>query len=186
MKGFIWLGVILVIVLAIGAGVWGMYNSLVTKEQAIEGQWAQVETQYQRRYDLIPNLVNSVKGYMTQEKTIFEDIANARSRYAGATTTDEKAIASGEVEGALARLLAIMENYPNLRSIEAITSLMDELAGTENRISVERRRYNETVLDYNTVIKTFPRNMLAGMFGFSAHEYFESVTGADEVPKVEF
>jgi LemA protein len=186
MKGFIWLGVILVIVLAIGAGIWGMYNSLVTKEQAIEGQWAQVETQYQRRYDLIPNLVNSVKGYMTQEKTIFEDIANARSRYAGATTTDEKAIASGEVEGALARLLAIMENYPNLRSIEAITSLMDELAGTENRISVERRRYNEIVLDYNTAIKTFPRNMLAGMFGFSAHEYFESVTGADEVPKVEF
>ena len=186
MKGFIWLGVILVIVLAIGAGIWGMYNSLVTKEQAIEGQWAQVETQYQRRYDLIPNLVNSVKGYMTQEKTIFEDIANARSRYAGATTTDEKAIASGEVEGALARLLAIMENYPNLRSIEAITSLMDELAGTENRISVERRRYNETVLDYNTAIKTFPRNMLAGMFGFSAHEYFKSVSSADEVPKVEF
>jgi LemA protein len=186
MKGFIWLGVILVIMLAIGAGIWGMYNSLVTKEQAIEGQWAQVETQYQRRYDLIPNLVNSVKGYMTQEKTIFEDIANARSRYAGATTTDEKAIASGEVEGALARLLAIMENYPNLRSIEAITNLMDELAGTENRISVERRRYNEIVLDYNTAIKTFPRNMLAGMFGFSAHEYFESVTGADEVPKVEF
>lgn len=186
MKGFIWLGITLAIILAIGASIWGMYNSLVTKEQAIEGQWANVETQYQRRYDLIPNLVESVKGYMTQEKTIFEDLANARSMYAGATTTDEKAAASGEVEGALGRLLAIMENYPELRSIEAITTLMDELAGTENRISVERRSYNGMVLDYNTAIKTFPRNMLAGMFGFTAHEYFESVSGADEAPKVEF
>jgi LemA protein len=186
MKGYIWLGIILVIILAVGASFWGMYNSLVTKEQAIEAQWANVETQYQRRYDLIPNLVESVKGYMTQEKTIFEDLANARSKYAGATTTDEKAVASGEVEVALARLLAIMENYPELRSIEAITTLMDELAGTENRISVERRSYNEIVRDYNTAIKTFPRNMLAGMFGFEAHEYFESVSGADEVPKVEF
>ena len=186
MKGFIWLGIILVIILAVGASFWGMYNSLVTKEQAIEAQWANVETQYQRRYDLIPNLVESVKGYMTQEKTIFEDLANARSKYAGATTTDEKAIASGEVEVTLTRLLAIMENYPELRSIEAITTLMDELAGTENRISVERRSYNEMVRDYNTAIKTFPRNMLAGMFGFEAHEYFESVSGADQVPKVEF
>jgi LemA protein len=186
MKGFIWLGIILVIILAVGASFWGMYNSLVTKEQAIEAQWANVETQYQRRYDLIPNLVESVKGYMTQEKTIFEDLANARSKYAGAATTDEKAVASGEVEVTLARLLAIMENYPELRSIEAITTLMDELAGTENRISVERRSYNEMVRDYNTAIKTFPRNMLAGMFGFEAHEYFESVSGADQVPKVEF
>jgi LemA protein len=186
MKGFIWLGITLVIILAVGASIWGMYNSLVTKEQAIEAQWANVETQYQRRYDLIPNLVESVKGYMTQEKTIFEDLANARSKYAGAATTDEKAVASGEVEVTLARLLAIMENYPELRSIEAITTLMDELAGTENRISVERRSYNEMVRDYNTAIKTFPRNMLAGMFGFEAHEYFESVSGADQVPKVEF
>jgi LemA protein len=186
MKGFIWLGIILVIILAIGASIWGMYNSVVTKEQAIEAQWANVETQYQRRYDLIPNLVNSVKGYMTQEKTIFEDLANARAMYAGATTTDEKAVASGEVEVALSRLLAIMENYPVLRSVEVVTNLMDELAGTENRISVERRSYNNMVLDYNTAIKTFPRNMFAKMFGFTAHEYFESVTGADEVPKVEF
>jgi len=187
LKGLLWLLLgIVIIVLVVGGVFWGMYNSLVTKEQAIDGQWAQVETQYQRRYDLIPNLVESVKGYMTQEKTIFDNLADARSRYAGATTTDEKAVASGEVEVALARLLAIMENYPVLRSIEAITSLMDELAGTENRISVERRRYNEIVLDYNTAIKTFPRNMLAGMFGFKAREYFKSVSGADEVPKVEF
>jgi LemA protein len=186
MKGFIWLGVILVIVLAIGAGIWGMYNSLVTKEQAIEGQWAQVETQYQRRYDLIPNLVESVKGIYEQEQTVFDNLADARSRYAGATTTDEKALASGEVEGALARLLVVVESYPDLHSSEAVIEFMDELAGTENRISVERRRYNEIVLDYNTAIKTFPRNMLAGMFGFEAHEYFKSVSSADEAPKVEF
>ncbi len=186
MKSFIWIGVIIVILLIIGGGVWGTYNSLVTKSQAIDGQWAQVETQYQRRFDLIPNLVNSVKGYMTQEKTVFDNLADARSRYAGAVTTDEKAAAGGEVEAALARLLVVMENYPNLRSIEAITGLMDELAGTENRISVERRRYNELVRDYNTAIKTFPRNILAGMFGFSEREYFQSVSGADQVPKVEF
>src|SRR4030042_6533389 len=154
MKAIIWIGILLVIVLVIGGILVGMYNSLVTKEQAIEGQWAQVETQYQRRYDLIPNLVESVKGYMTQEKTIFDTLADARSRDAGAPTTDEKAVASGEVEVALARLLAIMENYPVLRSIEAITSLMDELAGTGNPITVGRRRDNETVRDYNTAIKT--------------------------------
>jgi len=186
MKALIWIGVLLVILLVIGGILGGMYNSLVTKEQAIEAQWANVETQYQRRYDLIPNLVESVKGYMTQEKTIFDNLAEARSRYAGATTTDEKAVASGEVEVALARLLAIMENYPVLRSVEVVTNLMDELAGTENRISVERRSYNDKVRDYNTAIKTFPRNMLASMFGFTAHEYFESVSGADQVPKVEF
>jgi len=186
MKALIWIGVLLVSLLVIGGILGGMYNSLVTKEQAIEAQWANVETQYQRRYDLIPNLVESVKGYMTQEKTIFDNLAEARSRYAGATTTDEKAVASGEVEVALARLLAIMENYPVLRSVEVVTNLMDELAGTENRISVERRSYNDKVRDYNTAIKTFPRNMLASMFGFTAHEYFESVSDADQVPKVEF
>jgi LemA protein len=186
MKALIWIGILLVILLVIGGILGGMYNSLVTKEQAIEAQWANVETQYQRRYDLIPNLVESVKGYMTQEKTIFDNLAEARSKYAGAATTDEKAVASGEVEVALARLLAIMENYPVLRSVEVVTNLMDELAGTENRISVERRNYNDMVRDYNTAIKTFPRNMLAGMFGFTAHEYFESVSGADQVPKVEF
>lgn len=186
MKALIWVGILVVILLIIGGILAGMYNSLVTKETAIEGQWANVETQYQRRYDLIPNLVESVKGYMTQEQTIFNNLAEARSKYAGATTTDEKAAAGGEVEVALARLLVIMENYPVLQSVETVTTLMDELAGTENRISVERRNYNNLVRDYNTAIRTFPRNMLAGMFGFEAHEYFESVSGADEAPKVEF
>mgnify|MGYP001576289154 CR=1 FL=1 len=189
MKNFwllIGLGIIALLIVIVGATLWGTYNSFVTKSQKIDAQWAQVETQYQRRFDLIPNLVNAVKGIMTQEQTIFSQIAEARTRYAGARTTDEKAAAGGEVETALARLLVVMENYPQLRSIEAVTQLMDELAGTENRISVERRRYNDLVRDYNTTIKQFPNNMLAGMFNFSGKKYFESVSGADTVPKVEF
>jgi LemA protein len=180
------LGAIIVVILILGGILWGNYNSLVTKSQAIDAQWAQVETQYQRRYDLIPNLVNSVKGIMSQEKTVFEQITEARTRYAGATTADEKAVAGGEVEAALGRLLLIMENYPELRSIEAVTQLMDELAGTENRISVERARYNDKVRDYNTSIKKFPTNLLASTFNFNEREYFKSVSGADLVPKVEF
>jgi LemA protein len=183
---FLAIGVVAVIAIAIGVSLWTGYNSLVTKEQAIDGQWAQVETQDQRRFDLIPNLVNSVKGIMAQEQAVFDQIAEARTRYAGATTTDEKATAGGEVEVALGRLLVVMENYPELRSVETVTQLMDELAGTENRISVERRRYNQDVLSYNTSIKRFPTNLLASMFGFDAREYFESVSGADEVPRVEF
>ena len=182
---FIGIGIVLLILIAVGS-LWGTYNSLVTKSQQIDGQWAQVETQYQRRFDLIPNLVNSVKGIMTQEQTVFNAIAEARSKYAGAATPNEKAAAGGEVETALARLLVVMENYPQLRSIEAVTQLMDELAGTENRISVERRRYNDYVRDYNTAIKKFPTNLLAGMFNFNERNYFESVSGADTVPKVEF
>jgi len=177
--------VLLVILIIVGL-VWGTYNSLVTKSQAIDAQWAQVETQYQRRFDLIPNLVNSVKGMMTQEKTVFDSLAEARSKYAGATTVDEKAVAGGELEVALGRLIAIMENYPELRSVETVTQLMDELAGTENRISVERRRYNELVRDYNTTIKKVPTNLLASMFNFEAKNYFQSVSGADQVPSVEF
>lgn len=177
---------VIVIILAIVITTWTGYNSLVNKSQKIDGQWAQVETQYQRRYDLIPNLVNSVKGIMAQEKTIFEQIAEARTKYAGAATSDEKAVAGGEVEAALGRLLVIMENYPELKSIAAVTQLMDELAGTENRISVERRRYNEVVLDYNSSIKRFPANLLASVFDFGPREYFKSVSGADGVPQVDF
>ena len=183
---FIGLGIVALLLVIVGATLWGTYNSLVTKSQAIDAQWAQVETQYQRRFDLIPNLVNAVKGIMTQEKTVFDNIAEARTRYGAARTTDEKAAAGGEVETALARLLVVMENYPQLRSIEAVTQLMDELAGTENRISVERQRYNNLVRDYNTAIKKFPTNLIAGMFNFHEREYFESVSGADTVPKVEF
>jgi LemA protein len=180
------IGVILLLVIIIGASLWGTYNFLVTKSQAIDAQWAQVETQYQRRFDLIPNLVNSVKGYMAQEQTIFSQIADARTRYAGAQTPDEKAAAGSDVETALGRLLVIMENYPNLRSIETVTTLMDELAGTENRINIERQRYNTSVQDYNTTIKRFPTNLLASMFGFESRQYFEADTGASTAPKVDF
>jgi LemA protein len=183
---FLVIGILLLIIIIVGAVLWGSYNSLVTKSQAIDGQWAQVETNYQRRYDLIPNLVESVKGYMTQEKTVFAQIADARTRYAGAQTTDARAVAGGEVESALSRLLVIMENYPELKSVQVVTQLMDELAGTENRISIERKRYNDLVLDYNTTIKKFPTNLMAAVFNFNSHEYFKSVSGADQVPKVDF
>jgi LemA protein len=179
-------GAVVLVVIIIAVSLIGMYNGLVTKSQAIDGQWAQVETQYQRRFDLIPNLVNTVKGMMKQEQTVFDAIAQARTKYGSATTTDAKAQAAGEVESALGRLLAIVENYPELKSSQNVTALMDELSGTENRISVERRRYNELVRDYNTQIKTFPTNMLAGMFGFTEKQYFQSVSGADQAPKVEF
>ena len=133
---------------------------------------------------LIPNLVNSVKGIMSQEKTVFDQLAEARTRYAGATTTDQKAVASGEVESALGRLLVIMENYPQLRSIEAVTQLMDELAGTENRISVERGRYNTKVQDYNTSIKKFPTNILASMFNFTKESTLNLSAGLIRHPKL--
>ena len=183
---FIGIGVIVVIVLIVAGSLVGVYNSLVTNAQAVDAQWAQVETQYQRRFDLIPNLVNSVKGLMAQEKAVFDAIAQARTKYGSATTVNEKAAAAGEVETALGRLLAIVENYPEIKSSAAVISLMDELAGTENRISVERKRYNDLVRTFNTQVKTFPTNMLAGMFGFSEKQYFQSVSGADQAPKVEF
>lgn len=161
------------------------YNQLVTKTQAIEGQWAQVETQYQRRFDLIPNLVSSVEGIMEQERAVFGELAEARKGYAGAATVEEKVKAATRVESALARLLAIIENYPVLRSSETVLSLMDELAGTENRIAVERRRFNDLVQDYNVTIKKFPANLIAGIFGFSERSFFEAAPGAERTPEVE-
>ena len=180
------IAIVVIAVLAIVGWVGGAYNSFVTQSQAIDAQWGQVETQYQRRFDLIPNLVNSVKGLMAQEKTVFDNIAQARTKYGSAATVNDKAAAAGELETALGRLLVVMENYPEIRSSTAVVSLMDELAGTENRISVERRRYNDLVRTYNTSIKTFPNAMIAGMFGFAEKEYFKSVSGADKAPKVEF
>jgi len=185
-KGWIVFGAVIGVLLIIGLSLAGVYNSLVTRAQSVDSQWAQVETQYQRRFDLIPNLVESVKGIMAQEQQVFLAIAEARTRYAGATTPADRADAANEVESALARLLVIMENYPQLRSIEAVTTLMDELAGTENRISVERGRYNTEVRDYNTAIKRFPTLLVAGMFGFDERTYFESFPGADQPPKVDF
>ncbi len=164
----------------------GSYNGLVTKSQAVDAQWSQVETQYQRRYDLIPNLVEAAKGYLDQEKEIFESIAMARQGYAGANTVEEKAEASAQVESALARLLVIMENYPELKSDATVAQVMDELAGTENRVNVERMRYNDTAREYNVQAKSFPVVLIAGMFGFSEKAYFEADSAAQSAPAVNF
>ena len=180
----IWL-LIGAIVLLVALSFIGFYNQLITKTQNIDGQWAQVETQYQRRFDLIPNLVSSVEGIMEQEQEVFGAIAEARTKYAGATTVDEKAAAATQVESALGRLLVIMENYPELRSNESVLALMDELAGTENRISVERGRFNDLVKDYNITIKKFPARLIAGMFGFNERAFFEAAEGAETAPQVE-
>lgn len=176
---------ILGIVLFLGMYVISTYNGLVGLNESIDNQWAQVESQYQRRFDLIPNLVESVKGVMKQEKDVFTAIADARTRYSGAKTTDEKAGAATEVESAFARLLVVMENYPQLRSVETVTNLMSQLEGTENRISVERMRFNEYVKNFNMTIKRFPTNFIAGILGYSPRSYFESTPEAKDAPKVD-
>jgi LemA protein len=162
------------------------YNSFVSQSNAIDGQWKQVEVQYQRRFDLIPNLVESAKGVMVQEQKIFSDLANARANYAGAQTPEQKVGAANQVENSLGRLLAIFENYPQIKSDQAVLRLMDELAGTENRVSVERRRYNELVQKYNTSVQTLPGNLFAGWFGFKTKTYFESTPGSENAPQVKF
>ena len=180
------LGGLVALVVIIGAFFWTTYNSLVSSSQAADAQWAQVQTQLQRRFDLIPNLVESVKGIFNQERAVFDAIAQARTRYSGAQTTDQKAQAAGQVESALARLLVVVENYPEIRSQKNVTQLMDELAGTENRIAVERGRYNTSVLSYNNNVRRFPGNIVAGMFGFAPRAYFEAAPGAETPPKVQF
>lgn len=169
-------------------GIWGLssYNKFVSLSESVDGQWAQVETQYQRRFDLIPNLVESVKGVMSQEVEIFTAIAEARTRYAGAVTVDEKAQAAGQVESALGRLLVITENYPQLKSSDAVQTLMVQIEGTENRVSVERGRFNDFVRQYNVLTKRVPGMIVAKLFGFGEREYFESVEGSEEAPKVSF
>ncbi|KKS97577.1 MAG: lema protein, LemA protein [Candidatus Gottesmanbacteria bacterium GW2011_GWA2_43_14] len=178
------LGIIGVVVL-LGAMFFGTYNNLVTQTTKIDGQWAQVETQYQRRFDLIPNLVASTKGFLDQEQEVFGQIAEARTRYSGASTVEEKVESANQVESALGRLLVIVENYPQLKSNETVARLMDELAGTENRISVERGRFNEMVRDYNVSVKRMPTALIAGLFGFHERPYFQAATGAETPPEVE-
>lgn len=177
--------VIIIIVLVLSAFyVGGKYNSFVRQNETVTTQWAQVESQYQRRFDLIPNLVSSVQGAMKQEQVVFTALAEARTRYAGATTPNSRAAAASQVESSFARLLAVMENYPQLKSIDTVQGLMAELSGTENRVAVERMRYNETVREYNVSIKTFPATLIAGMFGFEPRTMFEAQAGAENVPKV--
>ncbi len=173
------------IILVVGyAGL--TYNRLVTANTTADAQWAQVETQYQRRFDLIPNLVNAVKGIMNQEQEVFGAIADARTRYAGAATPDAKAAAASEVESAFARLLVVMENYPQLKSAENVMALQSQIEGTENRISVERGRYNEVVRDYNLSVNRFPSSLVASMTGFDTRTYFEAAAGTEVAPTVNF
>lgn len=182
---FTWPVIVIIVLAAIALYVGGKYNGFVSQNEAVTAQWAQVESQYQRRFDLIPNLVSSVQGAMKQEKEVFGAIAEARTRYSGAVTTDQKAAAATQVESAMSRLLVVMENYPQLKSTDtAVPSLMAELAGTENRVAVERMRYNEVVRDYNVSVKSFPGTLIAGMFGFASHTMFEAASGAEVAPKV--
>ena len=178
------IGVLIVVVLVLLYG-WLTYNRLITGRENIDNQWAQVETQYQRRLDLIPNLVESVKGVMKQEQAVFNAIAEARTRYAGAVTIDEKAAAATQVESAFARLLAVIENYPQLKSAEKVQTLMAQLEGTENRVSVERKRFNDMVRDFNLMIKRFPSNLMARALGFGEAAYFEAAPEAQTAPKVQ-
>ena len=186
-KILIVLGVVLVLFLIVGLSLTGSYNRLVTLSEGVEGAWAQVETVLQRRYDLIPNLVNTVKGFAAQEREVFTEVTRLRSQWGAARTTAGKAQVAGQMEGALSRLLLVAERYPDLKSNQNFLALQDELTGTENRIAVERRRYNQAVRAYNTTVRRFPTNLVAGFYGFErSTAYFEASEGAEAAPTVEF
>lgn len=178
--------VIVVILLLVFFSIKGTYNTLVSLDEGIKGAWAQVENQLQRRYDLIPNYVETVKGYAKHEKEVFLRVTEARSRVGTATNVRDKIDANNQLSSALSRLLLVVERYPDLKANQNFIRLQDELAGTENRIAVERRRYNEAVKTYNVKIRSFPTNILAGMFGFAMAEFFKVPEIAKEVPKVKF
>ena len=184
MKKSLWIVLAVVAVLA----VWGysVYNGLVEKEEAVHGAWSNVETQYQRRSDLIPNLVNTVKGYAAHESDVFKAVSDARAKLGGAKTVAETSQANGELSSALSRLLMIAENYPELKANTNFLQLQDELAGTENRIAVARMDYNGAVQGFNAKIKSFPTVLYAGMFGFDARDYFKADESAKTVPQVQF
>jgi LemA protein len=185
-------GLIVVIVLALLALiVFGQYigvkNTLVTKNEAVKASWSQVDIVLQRRADLIPNLVETVKAYAKQEQTVFGDIAKARSALLQAGSPSEKIAANNQLDGAIGRLLVLVENYPQLKSNENFMRLQDELAGTENRIAVERKRYNDSLQDYNTYVQRFPASLFASWAGFKVNDaYFKAAEGSREVPKVNF
>lgn len=174
------------IIVVIVLWVIGSYNSLVSGNQTVTNSWAQIDTQLQRRFDLVPNLVETVKGVAKQEQEVFGKIADARSKYAGATTQDQKVAAAGEYESAIARLLVITENYPQLKSSEAYVGLMTQLEGTENRIAISRKDYNDAVATWNARVARFPGMIVAKIFGFNAKEYFKVADGAEQNPQVKF
>jgi LemA protein len=179
-------GVLIVVVLIAGGSLLGTRNELVTEQQAVRGQFSQVDVVMQRRADLIPNLVETVKGFAKQEQAVFGAIAQARAQMAGARTPQEKIDANNQLSGALGRLLVVTENYPQLRSSEHFQTLMTELERSENRINIERRKYNEVVQKYNTDLQLFPKNIAAGLFGFQPEPYFKADEAAKVVPKVTF
>ena len=178
--------VLILIILIPFFWVKGTYNSLVTMDESVKGAWAQVENQLQRRFDLIPNYVETVKGYAAHEKEVLVGVTEARSRVGGAGSIPDKIKANNQLSSALSRLLLVVERYPDLKANTNFIRLQDELAGTENRIAVERRRYNETVKAFNITIRRFPTNLLAGMFGFERAAFFEVPEEAKQVPKVKF
>src|SRR6202451_740007 len=181
------LAVIVLVVLMVGGSLMGTRNELVTEREAVNGAWSQVDVALQRRADLIPNLVETVKGFAKQEQAVIKEVTDARAALGGARNPQEKIQANSQLDGALSRLLVVVENYPQLKSNENFLRLQDELAGTENRIAVERRKYNETVQKYNTDIELFPNNIAASMFNFQRNDaYFKTTPDARNAPKVAF
>jgi LemA protein len=179
--------VLLVVLLAFGGKYISIRNDLVTKKETVTAAWSQVDVALQRRADLIPNLVETVKGFAKHEEKAINDVASARAALGGARTPSDKIAANTQLDGALSRLLVVVENYPNLKANENFMRLQDELAGTENRIAIERRKYNETVQSYNTQIQLFPNNIVASLSGFQREDaYFKTEAGARTAPKVAF
>lgn len=180
-------GILAVVGLGMAASLFGTHNDLVQEREAIKASWAQVDVVLQRRADLIPNLVETVKGYAKHEETAIDSVTSARAALGGAQTPKEKIAANSQLDGALSRLLVVVENYPNLKANENFMRLQDELAGTENRIAVERRKYNETVQKYNTDIELFPKNIAASIWGFKREDaYFQADAASKQAPKVKF
>lgn len=179
-------GIIVIILVVLALLFIPKYNSLVTAEESVDSKWAQVENQLQRRYDLIPNLVESVKGYANHENEVIASITEARAQMGSAQSPKEQAVANDALNGALSRLLVVVENYPNLKADANFRQLMDELAGTENRLAVAREDYNNEVQIFNKTVKRFPGNFIAGMFGFEQKEYFKAAAGAEKAPSIDF
>ena len=178
--------VVVVILIAIIAGLVSNYNGVVSLSEEVDNKFATIDTMLQRRADLIPNLVNTVKGYTNQEQAVIDSVTDARAKLAGANSVGEKANADQELSTALSNLLVVVENYPDLKSSQNFINLSDELAGTENRIATARKDYNDAVKEYNTKIKRFPTNIVSGMFGYGEREYFQASEGSEEVPTVDF
>lgn len=180
------IGIVLVVLFMIYSFFKGNYNRFVSLDEGVKSAWAQVENQLQRRFDLIPNLVETVKGYAKHEKDVLIEVTNARAKVGGAGNVPDKIKANNELSGALSRLLIVVERYPDLKANQNFIRLQDELAGTENRIAVERKRYNDVVQAYNVAIRSFPANLLAGMFGFQKATFFEAPAAAKAAPQVKF